>query len=107
MLGLSGSLGALEALRGSSIRGGSTFLVPLLAPGAAAVAISLLNQRDEAAGGQGSLVRSAGIGAGALAAASFVPAMQGVPTTVRLAGTALVGAAVGTFVHTVSASSRD
>lgn len=110
MLATGGVIGGLEALRGGGrvVQGGPSALAPmLLAPAAAAGAISYFNQRDEAAGGQGSALRSAGIGAAALAAASLVPAMKPLPIGPRMLGAAAIGAAIGTVVHAVSVSSRD
>lgn len=107
LLATAGTLAGYEALRGTQIAGGPTMLAPMLAPAIAAGAISYLDQRDEAAGGEGSFLRAAGIGAAAMGAASLVPALAPIPLPVRVAGGVAVGALLGSLTHMVSASSRD
>jgi hypothetical protein len=108
LLGTAGVMGGFEALQGGrQMAGGPTFAAALVAPAVAAGAISYLDQRDEAAGRQGSFLRAAGIGAATMGAATLMPAFAGIPMPLRIAGGAAVGALVGSAVHMVSASSRD
>jgi hypothetical protein len=107
LLATVGTMAGAEKLIGGQIAGGPAFAASLAAPAVAAGAISYLDQRDEAAGRQGSMWRAAGIGAAVTGLASLNPGLAPIPMPLRVAGGAVIGAAVGTAVHLVSASSRD